>query len=174
MCCMHAKSLQSCPTLCDPWTVAHQAPLSMGFSRQEHSSGCRDRLQRVFPSQAWKLHLSSLLLLQVDSLQRAPPGRASLEVQSEKTACNARDPSLLPESGRLLEEGNGEPLQYCCLGNPKDRVAWQAIWSMETQRVGHDLATKPLNLLPGKSKNNNNTFNSEIYFQLHKVHFYCK
>ena len=22
---------QSCPTLCDPWTVAHQAPLSMGI-----------------------------------------------------------------------------------------------------------------------------------------------
>ena len=26
---------QSCPTLCDLWTVAHQAPPSMGFSRQE-------------------------------------------------------------------------------------------------------------------------------------------
>ena len=26
---------QSCPTLCDPWTVAYQAPPSMGFSRQE-------------------------------------------------------------------------------------------------------------------------------------------
>ena len=26
---------QSCPTLCDPWTVAHQAPPSMGFSKQE-------------------------------------------------------------------------------------------------------------------------------------------
>ena len=25
---------QSCPTLCDPWTAAHQAPPSMGFSRQ--------------------------------------------------------------------------------------------------------------------------------------------
>ena len=36
--CLHAKSLQSClfPTL---WTVAHQAPLSMRFSRQEHWSG---------------------------------------------------------------------------------------------------------------------------------------
>ena len=22
-----------------PWTIAHQAPLSMGFSRQEHGSG---------------------------------------------------------------------------------------------------------------------------------------
>ena len=27
---------QSCPALHDPWTVAHQAPLSLGFSRQEH------------------------------------------------------------------------------------------------------------------------------------------
>ena len=30
---------QSCPTLSDPWTVAHQAPPSMGFSRQEYWSG---------------------------------------------------------------------------------------------------------------------------------------
>ena len=36
---MHAKSLQSCPTLCDPWTVPNQATLSMGFSTQEYWSG---------------------------------------------------------------------------------------------------------------------------------------
>ena len=30
---------KSCPTLATPWTVAHQAPLSMGFSRQEYWSG---------------------------------------------------------------------------------------------------------------------------------------
>ena len=30
---------QSCQTLCNPWTVAHKAPLSMGFSRQEYWSG---------------------------------------------------------------------------------------------------------------------------------------
>ena len=35
---MHAKSLQSCLTLC-PMDVARQAPLSMGFSRQEGWSG---------------------------------------------------------------------------------------------------------------------------------------
>ena len=29
---------QSCPLLWDPWTVAHQAPLSMEFSRQEYWS----------------------------------------------------------------------------------------------------------------------------------------
>ena len=27
------------PTLCNPWTIACQAPLSMGLSRQEYWSG---------------------------------------------------------------------------------------------------------------------------------------
>ena len=30
---------KSCPTLATPWTIAHQAPLSMGFSRQEYWCG---------------------------------------------------------------------------------------------------------------------------------------
>ena len=41
--CMKVKSesevAQSCPTLATPWTVAHQAPPSMGFSRQKYWSG---------------------------------------------------------------------------------------------------------------------------------------
>ena len=36
---MHVLVTQSCPTLCDPWTLAHQAPLSMEFSRQEYWNG---------------------------------------------------------------------------------------------------------------------------------------
>ena len=34
-----------------PWTAAHQAPLSMGFSRQEHWSGRHALLQGTFPAQ---------------------------------------------------------------------------------------------------------------------------
>ena len=34
-----AKSLQSCLTLCDPTDGSHQAPPSLGFSRQEYWSG---------------------------------------------------------------------------------------------------------------------------------------
>ena len=30
---------QLCPTLATPWTAAYQAPLSMGFARQEYWSG---------------------------------------------------------------------------------------------------------------------------------------
>ena len=37
---------------------------------------------------------------------------------------NAGDPCLIPESGRSSGEGNGSPLQYCCLENPIDRGAW--------------------------------------------------
>ena len=33
----------------------------------------------------------------------------------------------IPGSGSSPEEGNGNPLQYSCLGNPKDRGSWPAI-----------------------------------------------
>ena len=37
--CMCAKPLQSCLTLCNPMDSSHQAPLSMGFSKQEYWRG---------------------------------------------------------------------------------------------------------------------------------------
>ena len=39
---------------------------------------------------------------------------------------NAGDVGSFPELGRSPGEGNGNPLQYSCLGNPMHRVAWQA------------------------------------------------
>ena len=39
---------------------------------------------------------------------------------------HARDMGLIPGLGRSLGEGNGNPLQYSCLGNPTDRAACQA------------------------------------------------
>ena len=53
---------------------------------------------------------------------------------------NAGDSGLTPGLGRSPGEGNGYPLQYSCLGNPMDRVAWQ-LQSMELQWVGHDSET---------------------------------
>ena len=37
------------------------------------------------------------------------------------------DKGSIPETGRSPGEGNGNPLQYFCLGNLVDRAAWQAI-----------------------------------------------
>ena len=54
---------------------------------------------------------------------------------------NAGDASSIPESGRSPGEGNGNLLQYSCLGNPTDRGAW-GLQSMGSQTVGHYLATK--------------------------------
>ena len=45
---------------------------------------------------------------------------------TKESACNARDPGLIPESGESHGEGNGYPLQYCCLENSVARGAWRA------------------------------------------------
>ena len=39
---------------------------------------------------------------------------------------NARDVGSTPRSGRSPGEGNGNPFQYSCLGNPMNRGAWWA------------------------------------------------
>ena len=50
---------KSCLTLATPCTLAHQAPLSMGFSRQEYWGAL---LQGIFPTQGWNLRLQSVAL----------------------------------------------------------------------------------------------------------------
>ena len=60
----------------------------------------------------------------------------------KESACNAGDLSSIPGLGRSPGEGNGNPLQYSCLENPKDRGIWQATVD-GVAIVGHDLATKP-------------------------------
>ena len=47
-------------------------------------------------------------------------------LRGKESAYNAGDTDSLPGSGRSPGEGNGNPLQYSCLGNPMDRGAWQA------------------------------------------------
>ena len=56
---------------------------------------------------------------------------------------SAGDAGSVPGLGRSPGEGNGNPFQYSCLGNPMDRGAWQATvhgW----HGVEHDLETKQL------------------------------
>ena len=65
---------KSCRTLGTPWTVAHQACLSMGFSRQEWM-GCYFLLQEIFLTQGSNLRL---MHWQVDSLPLSHQGSLSL------------------------------------------------------------------------------------------------
>ena len=59
----------------------------------------------------------------------------------KESACSAGDLGLIPGLGRCPGEGNDNPLQYSCLGNPLNIGAWQ-VQSMGLQRVGNDLAAK--------------------------------
>ena len=70
----HVKSLHSCPTLCDPWTVAHQAPLSFGFSRQEYWSALTFPTPGDLPNPRIEPTSPMSLALQVDSFPLSHQG----------------------------------------------------------------------------------------------------
>ena len=57
------------------WTVAHEAPLSMGFSRQKYWSGLPCLLQGIFPTQGLSPRVLCLPHWQVGSLPLAPSGK---------------------------------------------------------------------------------------------------
>ena len=63
---------QSCLTFCTPWTVAHQAPLSIGFCRQEYWSGLPFSSLGDLPDPGIKPGSPAL---HADYLSSEPPGK---------------------------------------------------------------------------------------------------
>ena len=45
-------------------------------------------------------------------------------------AVNAADEGWIPRLGRSPGRGNGNPLQYSCLGNLMDRGAWRLLYGV--------------------------------------------
>ena len=81
--------------------------------------------------------------------------------QLNKTSCtsdsevknlpgNARDMSSIPGFRRSPGEGNGNPLQYSCLGNPMNRGAWWATVYGVAKIIRYDLVTKQQQKKRGK------------------------
>ena len=144
--CMKVKSesevAQLCPTLCHPKIAAHQAPPSMGFSRQEYWSGVplpsptgRPGVlqfmgsQRVGHDWATELNWTETLISKFDdnfTLSNIEiwdfPGGPEVK-NLPANAGDSRDPGLIPVLGRSPGVENVDPLQYCCLENPTDRGA---------------------------------------------------
>ena len=58
-------------------------------------------------------------------------------LRGKKSACNSGDAVSIPGLGRSPGEGNGNPLQYSCLGNPRDRGVWRAT----VHRIAKELDT---------------------------------
>ena len=54
------------------------------------------------------------------------PGGSVVKKNPPANAGDVTDMGSIPMSGRSPRVGNGNPLQYCCLGNLMDRGAWWA------------------------------------------------
>ena len=83
-----------------PWTITHQAPLSMEFSRQEYWSGLPFLLQGIFPTQGsnlFLLHGRQILLL--SELPGKPCLRAILYTSSNIVSLRLH---LFSQSLRIL------------------------------------------------------------------------
>ena len=108
-----------------PWTIAHQAPLSMEFSRQEYLSGlpCPSPGDLPYPGiepRSPTLHS--------DSLPSEPRGPLA-------SAGGIRDLGSIPGMGRSPGVGQGNPLQYSCLEKPMEREAWRGCKELDVTEV---------------------------------------
>ena len=70
------KSLSRVRLFATPWTVAHQAPLSMGFSRQEYWSGFPFPSPGDLPDPGIEPRSPAL---RADALTSEPPGKPYIE-----------------------------------------------------------------------------------------------
>ena len=157
---MRAKSLQLCPTLCNPTDCSPPEPSAMGFSKQEYWSGlpCPPPRSLVNPgikptclmspalasgffttSATWEAHECVYIYIQVCIRGRqwhpTPvllPGKS--HGRRSLVGCSpwSREESDVTEqlhfhfSLSCIGEGNGNPLQYSCLENPREGGAWWA------------------------------------------------
>ena len=129
--------------------IACQAPLSMEFSRQEYWKRLPFPTPGDLPYPRIKPVSPAFPALAGRFFTTAQPGKPIAYQESIKffpslfslfffffnfigllryfkgkeTVCNSRDADLIPESGRSLEEENGNPFHYSCLGKPMDRGA---------------------------------------------------
>ena len=69
---------------------------------------------------------SQTRLKQLSSSSRSGLQGLSRWLSCKESVCQAGDIGENPDPWRCPGEGNGNPLQYSCLGNPMDRGAWRA------------------------------------------------
>ena len=93
------KSLSRVQLFATPWTAAHQAPLSVGFSRQEYEWGA---IASGYMKESYRAQNSLQLKLQLGF----PCGSSGKE-----STCNAGDLSSIPGLRRSPGKGKGYPVK---------------------------------------------------------------
>ena len=78
---------QSCLTLCNPWTVAYQAPPSKEFSKHQYWSGLPFPSPKGLPNPGIKPRSPTL---QADALPSEPPGKSFLHLRTTQNIPSAK------------------------------------------------------------------------------------
>ena len=92
------KSLSRVRLFATPWTVGHQAPPSMGFSRQEYWSGMPFPSPGDLPDSGIKPRSPAL---QADALTSEPPGRHNVQtVRPTHFSCSVLGTLINPHQSR--------------------------------------------------------------------------
>ena len=110
------KSLSRVQLFATPWTIAHQAPPSMGFSRQEYWSGFPFPSPGDLPDPGIKPGFPTL---EADALTSEPPGKKSF---GKVSPSSTGDPNSVPGLGRCPTAGKSYSLRYSGLENSTDCV----------------------------------------------------
>ena len=109
--CMKVKSLSHIQLFVTPWIAAHQAPPSMGFSRQGYWSGV--------PLPVEHLHF---LFGNMSVYFFSPFLGFHCGSTGKESSCNAGDLGLISGLERSPGEGKGYPLQHSGLENSMDCI----------------------------------------------------
>ena len=133
ICYVCTKLLQLCPTL-TPWTVAHQAPLSMAFSRQEYWSGLP-----CPPRPLGREDLSCLLHWQADSLPPVSPaisvfgkiGVGRIRIHFCICLCMKVNMNL----GKLRETARGKEAWRAAVHRVSKSWTWPGDWTTTCMKI---------------------------------------
>ena len=145
-----AKSLQSCPTLCDPIDGSPPGSAVPGILQARTLEWVAISFSNAWK---WKVIVKSLSRVRLvatpwTAANQAPPSKGfsrqeywsglplpspedvhllSFDFNTVPVVKNPGDVGLIPRSERSLGGRNGNPLKYSYLENSMDRGAWQAI-----------------------------------------------
>ena len=111
ICMCRSRLLQGVQLFATPWTVARQAPLSMGFSRQEYWSGLPCPPPGDLPDPGIEPRSPAL---QVDSFLSEPPGSPEEALSNLQTSLRLPGPSLFCHQSVSQRCSHTDPLIFFC------------------------------------------------------------
>ena len=100
-----------------PWTLAHQAPLSVGFPRQEYWSGLPFPPPGDLPNSGTEPTSLEFPALAGGFLTTTPPGKAKIELYDQQITGWKPNPSDNSAPWRLFPSPTGQAI--CCLSGSK-------------------------------------------------------